>query len=165
MNLIVAVTEDYAIGKNNDLLFHLPKDLEFFKQTTLNKIVIMGERTYYSLPRRPLPKRINIVLSDNPNFNEEGIIIVRSLKDLLEEIKKYPQENVFVCGGASVYNLLMDYCKTAYITKVRTRVPADTFINNIEKKENWERVYESEIIEDNGLTFTFQTYKNNKVKE
>ena len=125
----------------------------------------MGERTYYSLPRRPLPKRINIVLSDNPNFNEEGIIIVRSLKDLLEEIKKYPQENVFVCGGASVYNLLMDYCQTAYITKVRTRVPADTFINNIEQKENWERVYESEIIEDNGLTFTFQTYKNNKVKE
>ena len=70
MNFIVAVTNDYAVGKNNDLLFHLPTDLKYFKATTLNKVVVMGDKTYYSLPKRPLPNRITIVLSNNPEFNE-----------------------------------------------------------------------------------------------
>ena len=92
MNLIVAVTKDYAIGKDNNLLFHLPTDLAFFKEKTINKIIIMGEKTYYSLPKRPLPKRTTIVLSDNPNFKDENVIIVRNLNQLLDEVKKYENE-------------------------------------------------------------------------
>ena len=87
MNLIVAVTNDYAIGKGNDLLFHLPTDLAFFKEKTINKVVIMGEKTYFSLPKRPLPKRTTIVLSDNPNFQDENVIIVRNVKELFEEVR------------------------------------------------------------------------------
>lgn len=165
MNFIVAVTEDYAIGKGNKLLFHLPADLKYFKEHTLNKVVIMGERTYYSLPKRPLPNRVNIVLSDNPDFNEEGVIIVRSLEQLLEKVKEFDKDEVFVCGGASVYNLLMDYCEKAYITKIYKRVEADTYINNIEKTGNWKEISSSEILEENGLKFSFKVFENLKVKK
>ena len=164
MNLIVAVTKDYAIGRNNDLLFHLPKDLAFFKEKTLNKIVIMGERTYYSLPKRPLPKRTTIVLSNNPNFNEEGVIITRSVDELMEVVNKFNPEDVFVCGGASVYNLLMESCEKAFITKIDKIVPADTYIYNLEERENWKKIYESETMEDNGIPFRFETYVNEEME-
>ena len=164
MNVIVAVAKDYAIGKDNDLLFHLPKDLAFFKEKTLNKVIIMGEKTYYSLPKRPLPKRTTIVLSNNPEFNEEGVIIARSVDELFEEVQKYNPEDVFVCGGASVYNLLMDNCEKAYITKIDRIVPADTYIHNLEEKENWRKIYESETMEDNGIPFKFETYINEEME-
>lgn len=162
MNFIVAVTQDYAIGKNNDLLFHLPSDLAYFKEQTINKILVMGERTYHSLPKRPLPKRVNIVLSDNPNFNEEGIIIVRSVNELFNILKNYNTEDVFVSGGASIYNLLMDYCDKAYITKIEKTVPADTYIRNIEETGNWKEIFSSEEKEENGLKFRFKVFKNLK---
>ncbi len=165
MNFIVAVTNDYAIGKNNDLLFHLPTDLKYFKQTTLNKVVVMGDRTYLSLPKRPLPNRINIVLSNNPDFNEEGIIIVRSVAELFARLKEYNSEDVFVTGGASVYNLLMPYCEKAYITKIDIVVEADTYINNIEKMGCWTLESQSEKVFENGLNFTFNIYKNQNVQK
>ncbi len=164
MNFIVAVTTDYAIGKNNDLLFHLPTDLKYFKQTTLNKIVVMGDKTYYSLPKRPLPNRINIVLSNNPNFKENGIIIVHNLEELFNELKKYNDKDIFVTGGASVYNLLMDYCSKAYITKIEKQVPADTYIKNIEEMPNWIEESSSENYTENELNFKFKIFKNTQVK-
>ncbi len=164
MNFIVAVTNDYAIGKNNDLLFHLPTDLKYFKQTTLNKVVVMGDKTYFSLPKRPLPNRTNIVLSNNPSFNDKNVIIVRNLDELFAELAKYNTDDVFVTGGASVYNLLMDYCSTAYITKINKIVPADTFIKNIEQMPNWKLVQEGEKIVENGLEFRFNIFKNKTVK-
>lgn len=165
MNFIVAVTNDYAIGKNNDLLFHLPTDLKYFKETTLNKVVVMGDRTYFSLPKRPLPNRINIVLSNNPDFNEPNVIIVRNLDELFEKLKKYNTNDVFVTGGATVYNLLMDYCDKAYITKIDKIVPADTYIRNIEKLGNWQLESSSDTQTENGLDFSFKVFKNHKVKE
>lgn len=164
MNFIVAVTNDYAIGKNNNLLFHLPTDLKYFKQTTINKVVVMGERTYLSLPKRPLPNRINIVLSDNPQFYDENIVIVNNLNQLFDELKKYNPDDVFVTGGASVYNLLMDYCTKAYITKIDMVVPADTYIKNIEKMPNWKLVSQSETKTENDLDFKFLVFENLNVK-
>ena len=165
MNFIVAVTNDYAVGKNNNLLFHLPTDLKYFKETTLNKVVVMGAKTYFSLPKRPLPNRITIVLSNNPQFNEPDITIVRSLDELFTELKKYNTNDVFVSGGASVYNLLMDYCEKAYITKIDKVVPADTYINNIEKMPNWILESSSPTQTENGLNFSFKVFKNTNVKK
>lgn len=165
MNFIVAVTNDYAIGKDNNLLFHLPTDLKYFKQTTLNKVVVMGERTYHSLPKRPLPNRVNIVLSDNPNFYDDNIIIVHNVRELFDEIKKFNSDDVFVTGGASVYNLLMDYCQKAYITKIDKVVPADTFIKNIEKMPNWKLMSKSEKYNENQLDFQFLIFENTQVRE
>ncbi len=159
MNLIVAVSLDYAIGKNNKLLFRLPTDMAFFKEKTMDKVVVMGEKTYLSLPKRPLLNRINIVLSDNPNFVADGAIVVHTLDDLFKELKKYRSEDIFVCGGASIYNLLMNYCDTAYVTKVEKIVDADTYIDDIEKR-GFVLKEVSPQIEENDLTFTFQTYQN-----
>lgn len=159
MNLIVAVSLDYAIGKDNKLLFRLPTDMAFFKEKTMGKTVVMGEKTYLSLPKRPLLNRINIVLSDNPNFVADGAIVVHTLGDLFEELKKYKSEDIFVCGGASIYNLLMNYCDTAYVTKVEKIVDADTYIDDIEKR-GFVLKEISPQIEENDLTFTFQTYQN-----
>ena len=159
MNLIVAVSLDYAIGKDNKLLFRLPTDMVFFKEKTIGKTVVMGEKTYLSLPKRPLLNRINIVLSDNPNFVADGAIVVHTLDDLFKELKKYRSEDIFVCGGASIYNLLMNYCDTAYVTKVEKIVDADTYIDDIEKR-GFVLKEVSPQIEENDLTFTFQTYQN-----
>lgn len=159
MNLIVAVSLDYAIGKDNKLLFRLPTDMAFFKEKTMGKTVVMGEKTYLSLPKRPLLNRINIVLSDNPNFVADGAIVVHTLDDLFKELKKYRSEDIFVCGGASIYNLLMNYCDTAYVTKVEKIVDADTYIDDIEKR-GFVLKEVSPQIEENDLTFTFQTYQN-----
>lgn len=165
MNFIVAVSADFAIGKDNNLLFSLPKDLAYFKEHTLNKVVVMGDKTYFSLPRRPLPKRTTIVMTFDKNFHEEGVTAVHSLEELSTELKKYNSNDVWVCGGASIYNLLMDYCEYGYITKVQKIVEADTYINNVDKKENWELLKKGEIQSENGLEYSFDVYENKDVKE
>lgn len=165
MNFIVAVSADFAIGKDNRLLFNLPKDLAYFKEHTINKVVVMGDKTYFSLPKRPLPKRTTIVMTFDPNFNEEGVTAVHSIKELGEALKKYDSKDVWVCGGASIYNLLMDYCEYGYITKVQKIVEADTYINNVDKKPNWKVVSKGEKQEENGLEYSFDVYKNDDVKE
>lgn len=164
MNLIVAVAKDYAIGKDNKLLFSLPSDMKYFKEKTLNKVVVMGEKTYLSLPKRPLINRINIVLSDNKNFAPEGVIVVNNLDELFSQLKKYNDDDIFVCGGASVYNLLMEYCHLAYVTIVDKIVPADTYIIDPIKKGFVLRET-SQTFEENGLKFTFNIFENKKSKE
>lgn len=165
MNFIVAVSADFAIGKGNRLLFNLPKDLAYFKEHTLNKVVVMGDKTYYSLPKRPLPKRTTIVMTLDPEFGEEGVTTVHSLQELGEVLKQYDSKDVWVCGGASIYNLLMDYCEYGYITKVQKIVEADTYINNVDKKQNWKVVSKGEKQEENGLEYSFDVYKNDDVRE
>ena len=165
MNFIVAVSKDFAIGYKNRLLFNLPSDLVYFKNQTMGKIVVMGERTYRSLPKRPLPGRTNIVLSDNPNFEAEGAIVVHTLEELFRKLDNYMPEDVFVCGGASIYNLLMDYCDKAYITFVNATKPADTYINDITKMPNWSLLQEGQTQNENGYSFKFTIYKNNNVKK
>ncbi len=160
MNLIVAVSRDYAIGKDNKLLFNLPTDLKYFKKMTTGKVVVMGQNTYQSLPKRPLPNRVNVVLSNDPKFIDNDAVIVRTVPALLEYIKQYPEDNVMLCGGASAYNLLMDYCKKAYITMIDSSVPADTYIHNLDTRDNWTLTNESEIMSENGLNFTFREYTN-----
>lgn len=165
MNFIVAVSKDFAIGYKNRLLFNLPSDLVYFKNQTMGKVVVMGERTYLSLPKRPLPGRINVVLSDNPLFQAEGAIVVHSLDELFKKLDNYESENIFVCGGASVYNLLMDYCDKAYITFVNATKPADTFIKDITKMPNWKIINESQTFQENGYGFKFVIFKNQDIKE
>ncbi len=164
MNLIVAVSKNFGIGKNNHMLFHLPTDLKYFKEKTLNKVVVMGKKTYFALPKRPLPDRVNIVLSSDLNFNPPGVTVVRNLKELLAEIKKFDDDKVFICGGAQIYNLLMDYCETAYITFIDEIVPADTFINNIEEHGFILKNVSPKIME-NQHSFDFRVYKNPKHKK
>jgi dihydrofolate reductase len=161
MKLIVAVARDWGIGYKGDLLFRVPLDMEFFRDTTLNKVVVMGRKTLESLPGgRPLKNRTNIVLTRDRDFQREGCIIVHSKEELFEEIKKYKEEDVFLIGGGKLYNDLYPYCSEAYITKFDAILEADTYLHNFDEDKDWLLTYASEVHEHEGLKFTFNTYKN-----
>ncbi|MCL2630487.1 MAG: dihydrofolate reductase [Firmicutes bacterium] len=162
MNLIVVVDENWGIGSGNDLLFHLPEDFKYFKEKTLNKVVVMGGNTLLSLPKsQPLPNRINIVLSDL--FKRDDCLVVESLEELFTELKKYPAEDIFIIGGAMFYKTMLNYCDTAFVTKVNTTAPATHFFPNLNELKNWQLFSESEPIPSGGYQIKFTVYKNSEV--
>lgn len=164
MKAIVAVDKKWGIGKKNDLLFSLPEDMKFFRKTTLNKVVIMGSNTLKSFPGgNPLKNRTNIVLFPGGEKRED-CVIVDSMDELFEEIKKYPSDDVFVIGGAMFYRTMLPYCTEVYVTKVDADGEAEVFYENLDELENWSCVYESEKVETNGYQIRFTTYKNSDVK-
>lgn len=165
MKAIVAVDKNWGIGKKNDLLFSLPEDMKFFREHTLNKVVIMGSNTLKSFPGgKPLKNRTNIVLFPGGEKRED-CIIVESLEELSAKIKEFNGEDVFVIGGAMFYKTMLPYCSEVLVTKVDADGGAEVFYENLDKLDNWSCVYESEPIETNGYTIKFTTYKNSNVKE
>ncbi len=165
MNFIVAVDDNYAVGYKNDLLYNLKKDMHYFVETTRNKTVVMGENTFRSLPGcKPLRNRTNIVISIDPSFTAEGVIVVHSFKELASVLKNYDSDNVFVIGGASIYEQLMSYCKLAYITKIHATKPADRFIPNIESTGKWKLIFKSSTHTEEDYKFEFCIFKNTDIK-
>ena len=157
MKLIVAADKNWAIGKDNDLLCHLPGDLKYFKERTTGKTVVMGRKTLESLPGgKPLPKRTNIVLTRDENFEKEGCIILHSIEELLE---KYGQEDLMVMGGAEIYTKLLPYCDTCYITEIDKEFEADKYIPNVSIDPAFEKIWESEEQVENGISYRFVEYK------
>lgn len=164
MRAIFHTDREWGIGKKNDLMFSLPKDMKFFRETTKGKVVVMGLNTLKSFPNgKPLKNRINIVLS--PDKVDEDVITVHNLDELFEELKKYPADDVFVIGGASVYKTLIPYCTEVLVTKVDATGGAEVFVPNLDEDENFRLVSESEAEEDNGYTIRFCTYRNLSPKE
>ena len=165
MKAIVAVDKKWGIGKNNGLLFSMPEDMKFFREKTLNKVVIMGSNTLKSFPEgKPLKNRINIVLFPGGEKRED-CIVVDSIEELFSEIKKYDKDDVFVIGGAMFYKTMLPYCSEVLVTKVDADGNAEVFYENLDEKENWKCVFSSEPIETNGYTIRFTVYKNFDVKE
>lgn len=164
MKAIVAVDKNWGIGKNNDLLFSIPEDMKFFRQTTKDKIVVMGSNTLRSFPNgNPLKNRINIVLSSK--LVRDDCIIVDSVEKLLQEIKKYPLDDVYLIGGAMLYKTLLPYCTEALVTKVDADGSATAFFDNLDTLKEWTLQKESDIINSNGFNIKFTTYKNSRVKK
>lgn len=119
MNLIAAVDNNWAIGKNNQLLVRIPMDQKFFREMTTGKVVVMGRKTLESFPNsRPLKNRTNIVLTHNPSYEVEGAVVVHSLDELHKELEKYNSEDIYIIGGQKIYEQLVDECDVAHITKV-----------------------------------------------
>lgn len=159
MRAIFHADRAWGIGRGNDLMFRLPRDMKFFRETTKGKVVVMGLNTLRSFPEgKPLKNRTNIVLC--PEDAGEGVISVHSLDELLREVKKYPAEDVYVIGGASVYRLLIPYCTEVLVTRVDAVGGADTFVPDLDADANFALVAESEPVEDNGYMIRFCTYKN-----
>lgn len=162
MNLIVAVDQAFGIGAKNGLLYNLKADMEYFKKTTMGKVVVMGSATLDSFPGgRALKNRTNICLNPDPNAKRENVIYVKSLDELFQKLKDYNTEDVFVIGGAYVYSQLLPYCKTAYITKIEATRPAEKFFPNIDQMPNWQLTSQGEKKEEDGITFSFCVYTNN----
>jgi len=157
ISIIVAIAEDYGIGKNNQLLWHISEDLKRFKKITSGHTVVMGKNTYLSLPFRPLPKRKNIVITDNANETFEGCETVYSIPEAIEKMDLHAEN--FIMGGASIYRQFFGMAQKLYITKVHTVLNADTFFPVVSLNE-WNLIDEGETQTDpdNGLIYTFLTY-------
>lgn len=166
MKSIVAVDKNWGIGKENGLLFSIPEDMRYFREKTRGKVVVMGLNTLRSLPGgKPLRGRLaNIVLSDTDLPETEGLTVCRTADSLLEEIKKYPADDVFVIGGGSIYRLLCDLCTEALVTKVDADGSATVFYPDLDAREGWELVSESGPTESNGFTLRFCVYMNRAPK-
>ena len=163
MRAILHADKEWGIGKSNSLMFSIPADMQFFRETTTGGVVVMGSNTLKSFPGgKPLKNRVNIVLYPGGEKRDD-CIIVESLEKLFEEIKKYPPEKVFVIGGAMMYRTLLPYCDEVLVTKVDAVGGADTFFENLDTNPAFKLVYESQPQITNGYTIKFTTYKNVKI--
>lgn len=140
ISLVAAVAQNYAIGKDNRMLWHLPRDLKYFKQLTLHHVVIMGRKTFISIGSKPLAERTNIVLSRDVSFQSSGVLVVGSLEEALSLAQKIsPQEEIFIIGGAELYRQSLPLAHRLYITEVHAVLEGDTFFPTISPKE-WREI-------------------------
>lgn len=163
MRAILHADKEWGIGKKNGLMFSIPADMKFFRETTTGNVVVMGSNTLKSFPGgKPLKNRTNIVLYPDGD-DRDDCKIVRSLEELFAEIKKYDPDKVFVIGGAMMYKTLLPYCTEVLVTKVDAVGGADAFFENLDENPNFTLVYKSETIETNGYKINFCTYRNENV--
>ena len=167
MKLIVGVTENWGIGYENELLHWIPEDIQYFKDTTMGKVIIMGYLTLLSLPNeKPLPGRVNVVVCDDPKVKVKGALMARCLTDLNLLTNFADADDLYVIGGASIYEQLLPYCSQALITKFASTEPkpADKFFPNLDELPQWTQIKNSETKEYEGTSFTFIVYKNSDVQ-
>lgn len=160
MNAIAAVDANWAIGNKNRLLTSIPADMKFFREKTMGHVVVMGRKNLESFPNGlPLKNRVNIVLTANRSYKVKDAIIVHTKEELLEELKKYDSNELYVIGGGSIYEMLIPYCDTAYITKIDHAYAADTYFPNLDQMDDWEMTEVSEEQTCFDLEYVFAKYE------
>ncbi len=152
ISIIVAVAENYAIGLKNDLLFHLPDDLKRFKKLTTGHTIIMGKRTYESLPLHPLPNRRSLVITDIPGEHIPGCEMAYSIDDAIA--KADPVNENFIIGGGSIYRQFLPFSDKLYITWVHKSFEADTFFPEINMQE-WDLIEKTDIPQNETTAFDY----------
>jgi len=161
MKLIVAVSQNWGIGKNNDLLFNIPKDMKFFRETTMGKVVVLGRKNLETFPgAKPLPKRTNVIITRNPDYKCDGAVVVNSIEAVFE--LGYDDDEIFVIGGEEIYRQMLKYCDTCYVTKVLEYAEADRFMVNLDESDEWMLADAGDKIEDNGHIIQFCRYERVK---
>lgn len=165
MNLVVAVDENWAIGNKNKLLVSIPNDMKMFRELTTGNVVVLGRKTLETFPNgQPLKNRTNIILSRNKGYEVNGATVVHSVEELLEELKKYDSEEIYVIGGDSIYKQMLPYCDTAHVTKIDHAYEADSYFPNLDTDPAWEVTADSEEQVYFDLTYHFVKYeRKNKV--
>lgn len=170
LKAIVAVDENWSIGYNGDLLASIPNDLKHFKKLTLGNIVIMGRKTWDSLPVKPLVNRHNVIISKSiPETKLPQIITDRedpvtflqmdSLIQNLEKVKRFSNKEIFIIGGGEIYKQLLPYCDQVYVTKIYKKFEnADTFFPNLDETDEWDKFQMGDPYEYNDLTYQFWLY-------
>jgi dihydrofolate reductase len=129
ISIIAAVAENRAIGKNNQLLWHIKDDMQHFSALTMGHPVIMGKKTWDSIPEkfRPLPGRTNIIITRDVSFSDPGCLVAHSIEDAIEKGKEIDQQEIFIIGGGKIYELGLPYANKLYLTIVKGNFDADTF--------------------------------------
>lgn len=163
MNLIVAVDENWAIGNKNELLISIPADHKFFRQETTGKVVVLGRKTLETFPQgAPLKNRTNIIMSTNPAYKVKDAVVVHNVEELLEELKKYDTEDVYIVGGESVYRQMLPYCNVAHVTKIDHAYAADAYFPDLDENPEWQITADSEEQTYFDITYHFLKYERIK---
>lgn len=165
MILIVAVDDQWGIAKQGDLLARLPKDLEFFKEKTVNKAIVIGRKTLESFRNgQPLPKRLNVVLSRSADFDHPRILGIKSVEALEQWLTSQGEEDVFLAGGGEIYHLLAPLCNKAYVTRIEGDLEAEVHMPNLESL-GFRCLLEEPVIEENGFRYRHTTWLNTHLLE
>lgn len=156
ISLIAALTRNRVIGKNNDLPWHLPDDMKYFMNTTKGHHVIMGRKNYESIPPqyRPLPERINIIITRQADFNAPGCTVVHSLEQALHTARVAGEKEAFVIGGAQIYKEALPYAHRLYLTEIQTELEGDTYFPDIDLSD-WKEVSRQHHPADNRHKYAF----------
>lgn len=160
MNIIAAVDNNWAIGNKNDLLIRIPNDHKHFREETTGKVVVLGRKTLETFPQgMPLKNRTNIILSTNSDYQVKDAVVVHSIDELLEELRKYNDDEVYILGGESIYRQMLPYCSVAHITKIDHVYEADAYFPNLDKDEEWEITADSEEQTYFDIAYQFLKYE------
>ncbi|MBS7340652.1 MAG: dihydrofolate reductase [Suilimivivens sp.] len=163
MNLIVAVDENWAIGNKNELLISIPADHKFFRQETTGKVVVLGRKTLETFPQGlPLKNRTNVIMSTNKAYQVKDAVVVHDVEELLEELKKYDTEDIYIVGGESVYRQMLPYCDVAHVTKIDHAYAADAYFPNLDEMPEWQITADSEEQTYFDITYHFLKYERKK---
>ena len=165
MIAIAAVDENWAIGNKGDLLISLPEDQKgVFRKYTAGNTVVFGRKTLKTFKdEKLLPKRVNIILTRNPEFTKEGAVILHSTEELDEYKSEHPEEKIFIIGGAEIYKTMLPICDEAIITYINAEFEADAYFPNLDEDDEWELVeVEPEIMSEKGVSFNVRHYRRIK---
>ncbi len=163
MNLIAAVDKNWAIGFDRQLLVRIPNDQKMFREETTGKVIVLGRKTLETFPSGlPLNNRTNIILSTNKEYDVKGATIVHSIEELLEELKQYKSEDIFIIGGESIYKAMLPYCNVAHITKIDHTYNADAYFPNLDKDSVWSVTQESDEQTYFNLEYYFLKYEKKR---
>ena len=162
ISIIVAIAENRAIGKDNQLLWHISEDLKRFKKITDGHFIVMGKKTYYSLPRRPLPNRTNMVITDIPGEQIDNCLMAYSIEDAIAKMD--PVKENFIIGGGSIYTQFLGHASKMYITQVYQAFEGDVFFPEFDR-DDWELVERINVTDDpqNKFEYAFETYARKKL--
>lgn len=164
MNLIVAVDNNWAIGNRDRLLVSIPNDHKHFREETTGKVVVLGRKTLQTFPQgQPLKNRTNIILSRDRSYKAGDAVVAHSIEELLEELKKYDTEDVYIIGGESIYRQMLPYCDTAHVTKIDREYEADTYFPNLDEDPEWEITADSDEQTYFDISYTFLKYERKKL--
>lgn len=160
MIAILSADQNWGIGLKGELLVRIPNDMKNFRKLTTGNVIVMGRKTLESFPNGAvLPNRVNIVLTKNQDYQAKGAVIVHSEEELMEELKNYPDKQVYVIGGESIYRQLLPYCEEAYVTKIDYAYQADRYFPNLDEMEDWELTEEGEEQTFFDIEYYFNKYK------
>lgn len=163
MNMIVAADNHWAIGNKNKLLVSIPNDMKHFREETVGKVIVYGRKTLATFPQgMPLRDRKNIILSHRDDLQIKDAVVVHSLLELQEELKKYRSEDVYIVGGASVYEQLLFWCDVVHVTKVDHIYEADAFFPNLDQMEEWEITADSDEHTYFDIAYQFLKYERKR---
>lgn len=155
MKMIVAVDRNWGIGKDGDLLVHIPEDMNFFKSKTTGNVVVMGRKTFESFPgKKALPDRVNLVLTRNPEWTGDGAQCVSGRDALEAELGKYTDRDVYIIGGGQIYREYLPDCDRIYVTHIDADYQADTWFPNLEEEAGFEKGEVLQTGEWKGIGFT-----------